>query len=243
MAQEPARQRRRRRDHRRRRRRPEPQLPLPSGATTTRARPASPAARPTAAPRPASEPETRALDGLMRRISFEFLVNYHSAAELLLYGVGLAGRHADPGRPDVRGAGRRRRHTRPSPATTRTSRPSCTPPTARPPSTRTTPTARSRSPRRCPPARPRARPTRTTSSTRRLRERVQLPRLRGADPGRVREEHPVRAGRREVRARIPIESGLGGGPHGPGLRGGQLRRLLRRSAAGGRHRAPRHART
>ena len=37
---------------------------------------------------PASEPETRALDGLMRRIKFKFLVNYHSAAELLLYGVG-----------------------------------------------------------------------------------------------------------------------------------------------------------
>ncbi|MGK5110722.1 MULTISPECIES: M14 family zinc carboxypeptidase [unclassified Geodermatophilus] len=39
-------------------------------------------------PAPASEPETQALDGLMRRIGFEFLVNYHSAAELLLYGTG-----------------------------------------------------------------------------------------------------------------------------------------------------------
>jgi len=37
---------------------------------------------------PASEPETRALDGLMRRIRFAFQINYHSAAELLLYGVG-----------------------------------------------------------------------------------------------------------------------------------------------------------
>ncbi|MET0765921.1 MAG: M14 family zinc carboxypeptidase [Blastococcus sp.] len=37
---------------------------------------------------PASEPETQALDGLMARIGFEFLVNYHSAAELLLYGTG-----------------------------------------------------------------------------------------------------------------------------------------------------------
>ena len=37
---------------------------------------------------PASEPETRALDGLMARVGFEFLVNYHSAAELLLYGTG-----------------------------------------------------------------------------------------------------------------------------------------------------------
>jgi hypothetical protein len=39
-------------------------------------------------PAPASEPETRALDGLMARVGFEFLINYHSAAELLLYGVG-----------------------------------------------------------------------------------------------------------------------------------------------------------
>jgi hypothetical protein len=37
---------------------------------------------------PASEPETRALDRLMRRVGFEFMINYHSAAELLLYGVG-----------------------------------------------------------------------------------------------------------------------------------------------------------
>lgn len=37
---------------------------------------------------PMSEPETRALNGLMKRIKFKFLVNYHSAAELLLYGVG-----------------------------------------------------------------------------------------------------------------------------------------------------------
>ncbi len=39
-------------------------------------------------PSPASEPETRGLDALGRRVGFEFLVNYHSAAELLLYGVG-----------------------------------------------------------------------------------------------------------------------------------------------------------
>jgi len=39
-------------------------------------------------PAPASEPETRALDDLVRRIKPKFLVSYHSAAELLLYGVG-----------------------------------------------------------------------------------------------------------------------------------------------------------
>ena len=39
-------------------------------------------------PAPNSEPETRALDQLFRRIGFEFFINYHSAAELLLYGLG-----------------------------------------------------------------------------------------------------------------------------------------------------------
>ncbi|MGH3341778.1 MAG: M14 family zinc carboxypeptidase [Carbonactinosporaceae bacterium] len=37
---------------------------------------------------PVSEPETRALDGLLDRVGFTHMVNYHSAAELLLYGVG-----------------------------------------------------------------------------------------------------------------------------------------------------------
>ncbi|MGH9135338.1 MAG: M14 family zinc carboxypeptidase [Ilumatobacteraceae bacterium] len=37
---------------------------------------------------PSSEPETLALDGLMDSVGFEFLINYHSAAELLLWGTG-----------------------------------------------------------------------------------------------------------------------------------------------------------
>ena len=37
---------------------------------------------------PASEPETQALDALFARITPEFLVNYHSAAQLLLHGIG-----------------------------------------------------------------------------------------------------------------------------------------------------------
>ncbi|MFJ9816409.1 M14 family zinc carboxypeptidase [Streptomyces sp. NPDC101151] len=37
---------------------------------------------------PESEPETRALDGFEKRIGFTYAINYHSAAELLLYGVG-----------------------------------------------------------------------------------------------------------------------------------------------------------
>jgi hypothetical protein len=65
-------------------------------------------------PSPASEPETRAVMGLLDRVRFEFVVNYHSAAELLLYGVGwqvstpspddllyeaMAGDDADPAVP------------------------------------------------------------------------------------------------------------------------------------------------
>jgi hypothetical protein len=37
---------------------------------------------------PNSEPETRAVDAFQKRIGFEYGINYHSAAELLLYGVG-----------------------------------------------------------------------------------------------------------------------------------------------------------
>jgi murein tripeptide amidase MpaA len=39
-------------------------------------------------PGPNSEPETRALDAFERRIGFTYGINYHSAAELILYGVG-----------------------------------------------------------------------------------------------------------------------------------------------------------
>ncbi|MFF3559194.1 M14 family zinc carboxypeptidase [Streptomyces sp. NPDC002574] len=37
---------------------------------------------------PASEPETRALDAFEKHVDFTYGINYHSAAELLLYGVG-----------------------------------------------------------------------------------------------------------------------------------------------------------
>ncbi|MFJ8466862.1 M14 family metallopeptidase [Streptomyces swartbergensis] len=37
---------------------------------------------------PNSEPETRALDAFQKRIGFTYGINYHSAAELILYGVG-----------------------------------------------------------------------------------------------------------------------------------------------------------
>ena len=39
-------------------------------------------------PEPASEPETRATIDLVDKVGFEFFINYHSAAELLLYGTG-----------------------------------------------------------------------------------------------------------------------------------------------------------
>ena len=71
-----------------RRRRPQPQPRRTSGATTTRAPRPTAAARPTAVPAPNSEPETQALDAFVKRVGFEFFVNYHSAAELLLYGTG-----------------------------------------------------------------------------------------------------------------------------------------------------------
>ncbi|MFF4538772.1 M14 family zinc carboxypeptidase [Streptomyces aureus] len=37
---------------------------------------------------PGSEPETRAIDAFEKRVGFTYGINYHSAAELLLYGVG-----------------------------------------------------------------------------------------------------------------------------------------------------------
>lgn len=39
-------------------------------------------------PAPTSEPESVALDDLFARVGFEQFINYHSAAELLLYGIG-----------------------------------------------------------------------------------------------------------------------------------------------------------
>jgi hypothetical protein len=48
---------------------------------------ATPAGETFRGPRPASEPETRALDRLMRRVGFEFLLSYHSTGSQLLYGT------------------------------------------------------------------------------------------------------------------------------------------------------------
>ena len=87
-------------------------------------------------PAPNSEPETRAMDGLLRAVRFEAQINYHSAAELLLYPFGNeVDLHADPvfepsAAPTADGPATTTT-TRPSRATTRISAPSSTPPTAR----------------------------------------------------------------------------------------------------------------
>ena len=94
VAQEPARQQRRRRRSPPATASTSTATSPTSGATTTRARRPTRPARPTAAPAPNSEPETKALDGLFQRVGFEFFVNYHSAAELLLYGIGWQVEHA-----------------------------------------------------------------------------------------------------------------------------------------------------
>ncbi len=111
VAQEPARQQQRRPDHGRRRRRPEPQLPRPLGLRQRGLLGRSVDARPSAAPARRPSPRRRPPSGSSSASGFEFLVNYHSAAELLLYGTGfqvqtdteddpiyraLAGTDADP---------------------------------------------------------------------------------------------------------------------------------------------------
>ncbi len=102
---------------------------------------------------PRSEPETRALDDLMKRVRFAFQINYHSAAELILYGVGS--QVATPSPDDLLYETLVGDDAHPAiPGTTRTSRPSSTRPTERPPSTPKPSTAPLPSPRRCRPAKP-----------------------------------------------------------------------------------------
>ena len=72
-----------------------------------------------------------------------------------------------------------------------------------------------------------------------LRQRLQLPRRRGADPGRVREEHPVRARRRASRRTTRTTRCRSSAATAAGLRRRPVRRLLRRPAAGRRDRQAR----
>lgn len=87
-----------------------------------------------------SEPETTALDAFEKRIGFTYAINYHSASELLLYGVGWQVATPPPTTRPTRRSPEPRRTPR-SRATTRRSPPSSTPPTARPTATPPTSTA------------------------------------------------------------------------------------------------------
>ena len=64
-----------------------------------------------------------------------------------------------------------------------------------------------------------------------MRQRLQLPRRRGTDSGRVRQEHPVRPGRWPIGAR-PRRPGIGCRPIRTGLRDRSVRRVVRHPAAG-----------
>ena len=180
-----------------------------SGATTTRApRPRS-ASETYRGPGAHSEPETKALDRLFDKVGFEFYVNYHSAAELLLYGIGWQVSTPTPGRRDLRGDGGRRREPRGA--------------GLRPGHLRRAlhHQRRHRHPRH---GRATARsgftPEMTTCEVvsdsdpddeweaEDCVSGFNFPRRRGADPGRVREEHPVR----------PVGRQVGAGPGRPGLR-------------------------
>ena len=178
---------------------------------------------------PNSEPETQAMDGLLRDVGFEFMVNYHSAAELLLYPFGwqvqttaaddpifraLSGTDADPAIAGV------------EPGAPEPVRPGCL--------------VRALHDERRD-HRPRLQPLRHAGvdagdgrlrpRARRRRQRVHVPGLGGRPPGRVREERPVRA-RRGPFGRRPGEPRLAPRPRGRGIRGRPLPDLVRRPAAG-----------
>ena len=97
-----------------RRRRPQPQLPARSGTTTTRAPRTTRRARPTAARARRPSPRRRRWTACSKRVGFEFQINYHSAAELLLYPIGWQVRRRT--RPTTRSTApcRARTTTRPS---------------------------------------------------------------------------------------------------------------------------------
>ena len=109
VAQEPARQQRRRHDRRPATASTSTATAPTSGATTTRAPRPTRRARPTAARRRTPSPRRKALDAFVKRVGFEFFVNYHSAARAAALRHGLAGGDAVAGRHHRRGAGRRRR--------------------------------------------------------------------------------------------------------------------------------------
>ena len=173
----------------------------PAGATTTRARRRTRPATPTAARRRLGAGDAGA----------RLAVRAHHARVLRQLPLGrraaaarhrLAGRHAVARRRAVRGDGRRRRRPgdprlRPRHLGRAVHRPTATPTRHMQeaygtlgftPEMSTCESASDSDARR-------------PVGARRLRERLRLPRRRGADPGRVREEHPVRPRRRRVGGR------------------------------------------
>ncbi len=194
---------------------------------------ANPASDTYRGPSPGSEPETQALDALMARIGFEFQINYHSAAELLLYGTGwqvatptpddavyeaMAGDDAEPAvpgyDPDISAElyttnGETTEHAHSTYGTL-----------AFTPEMSTCQTVSDAVPD-------------DEWEADDCGSVLPLPRRRGAGPGRVREEHPVRAGHRRV-GRRPGQPAVGGGAHRPRVRHRPVHRVLRRPPAGGR---------
>ena len=215
VAQEPAGQQRRRPDRPRRRRRPQPQLPDQVGL-----RQRGLLARPGQRDLPRPGPGVRAGDAGARRfagrVGFEFLVNYHSAAELLLYGTGwqvatptpddviyeaMAGDDAEPAvpgyDPDISAELYTTNGDTDTHLTERYDTLGFTPEMS---------TCEAAS---------EAEPGRRVGGGR-LRQRLRVPRRRGARPGGVREEHPVRAVGGGVRRR-PGRPGVVGRPRRGGL--------------------------
>ena len=188
----------------------------PTGATTTRARRRTRRARPTAAPaRPPSPRRRRSTSSPPRRPRVLRQLPLRGRAAAVRHG--LAGRHAVARRRPLRGDGRRRRRPR-------------------------RPRLRPRHLRRAVHHQRRHRhahaerygtlgftPEMSTCESASdvdpddeweadgLRQRVQLPRRRGADPGRVREEHPVRARRSPSRPSDPDDPVSVVGRDGRGL--------------------------
>ena len=162
-------------------------------------------------PGPGSEPETQALDRFAGRVGFEFFVNYHSAAELLLYGTGwqvatptpddviyeaMAGDDANPAvpgyDPDISAELYTTNGDTDTHMTERYGTLGFTPEMS------TCEAASDVDPGR-------------RVGGRGLRQRLRVPRRRGAGAGGVREEHPVRAVGRRV-GRRPGRPGVGGRP-------------------------------
>ena len=144
VAQEPARQQRRRRDHgRERRRRHEPQL-ADDVALRSRGASDNPVSETYRGTAPASEPEVAAYRALQQQIDAEFMIDFHSYGELILYPEGWQVETQATDNPILERSPVMTSCVRRSQATTRTCRRSSTPSTATSPTTRCTATGRRR---------------------------------------------------------------------------------------------------